>query len=65
MREYSVTKRLNVVISTTVDASSWDEAIDKAEKKFRDKFKSHISYDDGQEKIIGITDMGLLNTELE
>ena len=66
MREFSVSKRLNAIIEVTVDASNREEAIQKAEKEFnKGYFKSNISYVDGQEEIVSVTDMDLWNLDIE
>ncbi len=66
MTEFSVSKRINAIIEVSVNASNREEAIEKAEKEFnKGYFKSNISYVDGQEEIVSVTNMDLWNLDIE
>ena len=66
MTEFSVSKRLNAIIEVNVNASSREEAVDKAEKEFnKGYFKSNISYVDGHEEIVSVTNMDLWDLEIQ
>jgi hypothetical protein len=66
MAEYEVTRRINAVVSVTINASSPEEAKEKSEKEFKKGiFKSNITYVDGNEALIGIANLDLWNTDIE
>lgn len=66
MSEFEVTKRINAIVSVTINASKRDEAEEKALKEFKKGiFKSNISYIDGDEALVGIQNLDLWNTEIE
>ena len=66
MTEFSVSKRINAIIEVSVNAFNREEAIEKAEKEFnKGYFKSNISYVDGQEEIVSVTNMDLWNLDIK
>lgn len=66
MSEFQVVKRVNAIIGVNVNASTREEAEEKAEKELKKGiFKSNIEYLHGQEAFIGTTNMDLWNTEIE
>ncbi len=66
MAEFEITKRVNAIISVTVNAETKEEAEEKGNKILnKGIFKSNITYQDGSEALVGVTNLDLWNHEIE